>query len=549
LRNRLVTFGFAAALTLTATATLCPSQVVSDSNREVVGALPDTVELVVGATDLASLRARPQTRALERFLNDASDWSRTTAAWTDLARKLDMSFEESIHTLLGRGAVIASESPSVEGTSPSFAVLSSIKAAVRRDLTRRLETVPRSVICDATIMSLEQGAYHVATRSLTSPAPDQSQLILSSDASLFGRVVQSMSGRAGTATLSQLPEWTQIAPLADSDLFLLARRLPAPDKPGTYLALAGTPTPLGWTARFSASDSVMDDGVADVRSTAAWPSEAVDQLEAGASLLVAGSPHAAIGKPPTLMAGLLAMMNLPPDLRSQLDGAAIISLSLPRAPHTGTSLIVALPLRDIPSGVDIADAWVQSIAGVDPLAPEFGVTITDGVRETSITPDNPAIINGFVRSEGRMAWCYAAAGGIIQEKATPGWVVVALRFGTGEDPLAMVRRTASLLAHDEGKDKQTLFRLIVEPRQLSAWLAANPSKAPAAPAALAAGETGLAVSQPAMRWLNRVDSRIVREAPGYVEGAVTLELNLALLEVSAATPATNKDQPTSPERQ
>jgi hypothetical protein len=546
--SRLVSSGLAAAaLALTATATLCPSQVVSDSNREVVGALPETVELVVGATDLTSLRSRPQTRALERFLNDASDWTRTTEAWTDLARKLDMSFEESIQTLLGRSAVIASESSTPPGLEPRFAVLSSIKSAVRRDLTRRLNTIPRSVTGDATVMSIEQGTYHLATRNLNSPA-EQAQLILSSDASLFDRVVRSMGGRASGATLNQLPEWPQITSLADSDIFLLARKLPAHDTPGSYLALAGTPTPQGWTARFSASDSVIHGGVADVRSASApWPSEAVDQLEAGSTLLVAGSPRAEAGKQPTLMASLLAMMNLPDQLRSQLEGAAIIALALPQPQHSGTSLVVALPLRDISAGVDVADSWAQSIVGIDPL--DDAVTITDGVREASITPDNPAIINGYVRSEGRMAWCYAAAGGIIREKATPGWIVVALRFGPGEEPLAMVRRTASLLAHDEGKDKQTLFRLIVEPRQLSTWLAANPSNAQAATPPLPSGDTSLKVSQPAMRWLNRVDSRIVREAPGSVEGTVTLDLNLALLEVSAAAPATNKDQPTSPERQ
>jgi hypothetical protein len=52
----------------------------------------------------------------------------------------------------------------------------------------------------------------------------------------------------------------------------------------------------------------------------------------------------------------------------------------------------------------------------------------------------------------------------------------------------------------------------------------------------------LPVSTTALRWLGRVESRITREGPGYVEGTVSLDLNLALLNPSAATPAAAQPQ-------
>lgn len=513
---------------------LARAQSVPPGNTGVIGSLPDQVDLVIGARSLKDLRNAPQGRALERFLSETTDWARTAGAWQDLSGRLDMTVDDAVDTLLGSGAVLAVDGASEQAGPLRFAVVSAIKTQVRRDLAARLGAVPRSVAGDVPVLAVESGAFHLA---MPAAPGDQgtSRLVLSSDKRLFDGTVSALTQQGTQSTLAATPQWARIRPLTDADLFLLVRgRDAGGSRPDEFIAFAGTATPSGWTARFTASDAVIDGGIARVAAAVHhWPSEAVDHLEQDATLLVAGAPPSGNAQSSTLLGGLLSMMSVPNDLRARLEGTAIVALHSPESGGAGGSLVVALPLRSISGSVDIADAWAASISGRSP--DDTGITVTDGVRLCTLGA-KPGVMGGLVSGDGQMAWCYAAAGGVLKESETPGWLVLAVRFGPGEEPQGIVRRTASQLAHDAGKDRATLFRLVVEPRKLMTVLGADPGKS----------ARTLPVERGALRWLDRVDSRIERQSTGYVEGSINVDFDLKLLQ-SPAPPAAAQGQPAQPQ--
>ncbi|HYE60448.1 MAG TPA: hypothetical protein VD997_00505 [Phycisphaerales bacterium] len=531
--NRRIILGSVIGASLLSAVPAARAQVVPTPTKT-VESLPDQVDLVMSVRGLSSIREKPQGRALERFLTECSDWARTASAWMELSRRMDFGAEQAIDSLLGNAAVLAVDGASEQDSPLRFVVITLIRPEQRRALGGRLGAVPRSVAGNVPVLAVESGAFQLAMPAGL-PGVDEgawSQLVLSSDKPLFEGVMGSLgtAGRAGT--LGARPEWARIEPLTSSDLFLLARgRDAGGTRPDEFLALSGTVTSHGWTARFLASDAVVDGGIVGIdASPVAWPSEAVDALEQDATLLVAGSPSFTHGKPATLMSSLLGMMSLPAEVRQNLQGTAIVAVHAPES--TGGSMTIALPLRSIEAAVNAADAWACSVAGM-PVT-DTNIPTVDGIRHCTFGAERAPALGGMISGDGRAAWCYAAAGGVLQAESTPGWLVLSVRFGEGEEPQAMVRRTASHLAHGAMRDQSTLFRLVVQPRRMMALMEASKPVTDSASA-------GVPVNRRALRWLDRVDSRIVRESKGYVEGTINAELNLKLLASPTPTAGAQRE--------
>jgi hypothetical protein len=495
----------------------CPAagQTLTGS-REIVAALPHDAQVVVAASELGRQRATPAGKAFEAFLTGATDWSRTAGAWAELSKLLEMQPDAAAAALLGGTAVVVGLDAGKPLDQGPLALVSEISPETRRLLNHRLDVVPRSVVAGVPVLSLEGGRFELAA---VTPRAGTNRFILSGDHGLFESLVASQGGRPQAGALSRDTSWQHYAALADSDLFVLLRE-PA-DTPAGFFALGGQFTPDGWTGRFVGSDSMMLAGLASTGPAwAPWPSEAVDALEQGATLLVAGSTdlHGAAGKP-TLMTSLLGMLNLPPTLRAGLEGHAVISLRLDEESGIarGGTLVLALPIRDIARSAPLADAWALSVAGVTTDRVSELVRIADGIYTAPLAAERPVLFRDRLGGQGRVAWCYASPG-TMKNGAAPGWIVLSIRLGDGEDPVLTARRVSSLLAHDQGRDRATLFRLVVEPRLLMGIVAGEgaPGHEPALDD----------VRLSAMRWLRRVETRVSREAEGLVEGSIALRFNM-----------------------
>jgi hypothetical protein len=487
--------------------------------------LPSDARVVVAATDLARQRATPAGRAFESFISETADWTRTTQAWEGLAAVLNLDPRAAADTLLGRSAVIVSTDADRPFTDAPLAIISEVDAETRRLLNAKLDVVPRSVVAGAPILALEGGRFELAALP---PAGGGTRFVLSGDRPLFDRVVAAQAASKDIPMLAGSPEWRHYAELSESDLFLLLRE-PAEESssPSSFFALGGEFTQDGWTGRFTATDGMVLAGLASTpRIAVHWPAEAVDALESGASLLVAGSVQLqpAAGRQ-TLMSTLLGMLNLPPALRNGMEGNAIISLEVDEAGIAGGGrLVIVLPLRDIARSAPLADAWALSIAGITVDRVSETVRIADGIYTAPLAPDRPIML--AAHKDGRLAWCYASPGPMRDGRA-PGWIVMTLRLGEGEDPVLTARRVSSLLARDPGRDRSTLFRLVLEPRRLAGVIATH--DAPAAGDEPALQE----VRASALRWLRRIESRVSRGSPGLVDGSISLDFNIP---ASAAAP-------------
>jgi hypothetical protein len=451
-----------------------------------------------------------------------------------------MSRGDAVDALLGTHVVVAGTGSGGAASDIKFGVISTIRNETTQRLRERLDPVPRSLSGNIPVFSVEGGAFELGTMPAPSGAKNWSRLVLSADQAMFGQMLAATPDRAIKSTLSGTREWSRLKQFVDADLFVLMRETST--QQGNFFALAATPTRSGWTSRFLATDSMVLAGLAATPvETTVWPSEAVDALEQDATLLIAGSPRqqAAVSGSPTLMTILLAMMDIPDVVHKAMEGDAIISLTLGKGGSDASSLVVALPISDIPASANACDAWAVRIAGVTPDAISKLVTISDGVRTAPITPNSPAVINTYFKLAGNLSWCYAAQppeNGVV----TAGWMVMCIRLGTEDGPATTVRRISHLLTHEEGRDRSTLFRLVVQPQRLVRMLEAS-------------GIDRVEASGPslkAMRWLDRVESRISRESKGMVEGTVSLDLNLKMLgDPKSTTPPAAGEQPSADEGQ
>jgi hypothetical protein len=253
--------------------------------------------------------------------------------------------------------------------------------------------------------------------------------------------------------------------------------------------------------------------------------------------MVAGSPRSS-GTRPTLLADqdllvkMLDIMGLPEEFKATFDGNAIVAVhaeGTSGASDQALSVLAVLPVPDIATFSAKADKWAMSMGAEGADWQDAPVTVKQGVRSVPIRSRAPALIPEDLRAKGVMAWCFAdhRIEGDEDPVRPRGWWVVSLRFGAGDAGAARVvaRRVASLLEGEEGKDTSTMFRLVVRPRELME-LMRPPAPPESGPDAKARKKDPLL----AMRWLEQVDSRVSRSAPGLIEGSVSLKLKLGLLQ-------------------
>ncbi len=509
-----------------------------------VGSLPSNVEMVVAARGLADVRARPSGKALEAFLRDVGDWKRSAAAWDELGLALGMTQDQTVNALVGSGVVLAGTgmNPGREGPG-QFAVLSTVDGRTESLLRAKLRPAPKGSAGSLPILSVEDGAYQLA---INTPAGQKegevtSRLLVAPEGSraLFDALVPVLKGKQAESPLSATKAWARVRDLGPGDLLVLLGAgtqgtSPTPHPSDDLFALMASATDDGWIARFSGTDTSLPGG--DPSAAADWPTAAVDALEEGSVLLVAGSPQSSAARPmltdQNLLVKMLDVIGLPEEFKATLDGNAIVAVhaeGTPGGADQALSVVAVLPVPDITTFSGKAEKWAMSMGAEGGDWQDAPVTLKQGVRSVPIPSRAPALIPEAMRTTGVMAWCFADHKVEGDEDAwhPRGWLVVSLRFGAGDAGPARVvaRRVATLLEGEEGKDASTMFRLVVRPRELMELM-----RRPASPEGAPVPKTRTKDPLLAMRWLEQVDSRVSRSAPGLIEGSVSLKFNLGLLQ-------------------
>jgi len=554
-----------------------------------VGALPDSVDMVVEVRDLTRMRAGVAGRALERLLTEFSTWDRTRVAWGDLATALDMQADQCTDALVGGHVILAASGldPLSALGEPQFAILSDISAATEAQLRSRLKPAPRALVEGLPILALENGAFELATAAprtrhmyrpgtrIVEDVPASRVLLAPRGSSdLFDDLVPVLSGGTATSPLSLTSFWPRAREMGGRDVFFILRGSGQPQKGAVsetdepFFALSGAMTDDGWSAWFLGSNDMILGGESPSPQAQPWPGVAVKALEPGALLLVAGSPSQRFGQAPvpsgdrTLLLDLLAMMELPTELENQVDGVALIAVHPDEAAgnayggiegRRGVSVTAALPVGDLAGLAPKADAWAMSLTGVPYQGPDAAAPL-GMVRAGIIPPAGPDLLHGYLQQGGTIAWAFVPSSDTPGPATGAGWWVINIRTTGGTDPsrcASSIQELGAMLAAEPGEDKTTLFRLIVrpailralgnpegqprsDPRMLATAHPKEPHVRPLGAAGSPVGEADQAGADPlsALRWLDRVETKILRAPRGQASGTVSLRLNVDLLDDS-----------------
>ncbi len=261
---------------------------------------------------------------------------------------------------------------------------------------------------------------------------------------------------------------------------------PGPTPADELFALTASATDDGWTARFSATDTMLVGRFAAPVGNGVWPSAAIDALEDGSVLLVAGSPrqqaaHAAIKPDRPLLLEVLDMMDLPDELKQAMDGYAIVAVhadGAPHAPDEAVSIVAVLPSQISSQPLPLRNA------GPCPSAPAMtcGRTPLSAQEGRALSPIKAAA-PGLIRDDLRAArarWRGASAALCNLPDSTPPHPRGCgrrIRFGRVIHPCgAWSPRVGDPLEDEEGKDQAPLFRLVVHPHDLGQLLQRIPSR-------------------------------------------------------------------------
>src|SRR5262245_24259479 len=531
-----------------------------------IGSLPSTIDLTVAVSDLSAVRDTDAGRALERLFGEMSTWDRSTAAWADLARALRLEPDQAADALIGRHVILAMRGVSdpAGDRRTEQALLTTITPDVEARLREQLKPAPRGLTSNLPILALENGAFELAT--YRSPQPgDPARLLVAPRGSsqVFDELLPVLGGGTGLTTLSMMPCWRDVKSIADGPLLILYRVVPPglsdqisdrdiqqPPDTETFFALSGRLDGSTCSAKFIASDSML---LPEPGAPGAWPAAVVEALERDALLLVAGSPdeqpagNSSLILPlaggtheRTLLNTLLSMMQLPKPLRDQLSGVAVVAIhaapeAAPQDTRPALSITGVLPVSDLGEFATGAHDWIASFAGGEQpsaMARRLNAAPPQNIRILSLGPSAPGVLDGYLDQGGTIAWSFVPAqpaGG-----RTPGWWIVNIRTRAGEDAPASstLAELSAQVAHPD-QNARTLFRLVVRPAALVEMSrAAHP---PAAPILADAARASAPRSAPeprtpsALRWLDRVDTRLERARSGVLSGSVTLRMNTALL--------------------
>lgn len=497
---------------------------------DLVGALPDTTDFVLSVSDLRRLRASGAGRSLEAFLSEMSAWSRSASAWGAIADSIGMAPGAALDELAGSGVVFCIQGmnqPASE-SGPRHAVMSSISSDTETLLRKRLRPAPRGLERSMPILALEQGAFELST--FVPGRPDQGARVLITpreSTSYFDELLPVLSGSDAPSPLRGTPAFRTLEALPKGPVLGLLRGRPARDGgPDRYLALSGWVLSDRVEAIFDATEGMLLPGRSDLRRVpSGWPARAIDLLEPGALLLIAGSPKdqpadIAIdsegARDGTLLLALLSALRLSPAIDAEMDGVAILAVHA--APDGGLAFDAAIPAANLDRMRPLVGGWVRMLA-TDPRL-EHAEGRPDSIPVVTLGQGTSPILGKFVKAGGSLAWTFAP------EAVGPGgWWVIHIRTAPDQERQAALgaQSLASRLSEPADARVTTQYRLVVHPADLVAHTQ---------DAAKATGKASV------FRWIDRVETLVLRKSPeGVLRGRLSVRFKTDLLGLPAPTPA------------
>lgn len=266
------------------------------ASAEWLGALPANLDLVVVVNDATRLRKGRLGAELPKILGDQQAFERVTEAWSGLAKELGWSDNELFDRLIGRRIALVARTVG-EPAETRWAVLATISRETELQLRSRLRVAPRAMVAGQQVLSLEKGAYELATRSAQSSAKssDTVEVVLgpAGQSTIFDEMVArpaATTDRDGLATLGRTPVFVRATSLMPADLLFLmrpagaVRSANAPTSWDRFIAIGATSGDgegNQWRLRIGYRDPAQVNALKD---TAGFTLSAFESMSRGASL-------------------------------------------------------------------------------------------------------------------------------------------------------------------------------------------------------------------------------------------------------------------------
>lgn len=508
-------------------------------DRDELARMPASAQLVVAVSDVQGVRATRAGQALGEFLTEVGTWNRSRQAWEALAGSLGFAPGDAIsHLSSGRVLLLAQ---GLDSENPMHALLGAVPPDVEHRVRERLRPVPGQVEEQTSLLTLEGGAFWVATSLNTDPPGVDLLIAPKASRALFEAIAPALSGQRAPASLGATSAFAALKGLRPGGVEVLYAPPTTPAQSTPVFALSGDLTSNLVDARFAATPEMLTEPVVHTP----WPARAADVMWRNSLLFVAGSPTwpepkkgAATGDllahaSQTLLVTLLGNLNLTPELKSHVKGVAMFSAQaepeVPGAPPEPLSLSIAVPVDSLASVIPKFDLFMAQFAGAADLAGASGPLAEAGqgaVRILSLSAKELPLLAGAFGAgsgeRGSVAWGFVRA----DSEPDSGWWVLSVRGGEREEAVAAagVQELCAALAEPRDPDDETVFALAVRPAELVAR------------AALA---TRSEARNP-LRWLARVDTSMRRHTDGEFTGAIRIDMNDRLLDAAPSAPPLGK---------
>lgn len=391
----------------------------------VFGALPAQVD-AAAAFDRpgTALLAGGPTRAATDAAAGAGLFRETRRAWGALAQTLGLSTDDAARTLLGGRVVIGWQGLAADGVVAAavradarWVLIAEIDAPTARQVRARLNAVPRRIVGDRAVYSVDAGRMGMAviehgTAARLVLAPNEAAGLL--DAVVLGQDAPGVLGRMGSEALGQVEDgWSA----------LVVIRIPGEDH-----AAAGElrSSPEGWGLRFAARSGAGE-------SLGGAPVGVLDQVGGDAVFAVAttGVPRAS-GNQLDLRVRLGAPdeAELSPEVRFESGAVVVLRETQDAVGVAGLTALLVTRARTDDRFPERIDRMVSGmIGGSHP--PEHHGAFPDAVRTHMIGEE---IGEAWPGRDGQVAWCFG------QDAGEPTGVVAAAVAPSGVDPSRIARK-------------------------------------------------------------------------------------------------------------
>ncbi len=368
----LAIFVVVAALFRTTTA----AEIVRGLPEHALAALPQTVQLAVLLDNAAQLRTTEGGQKMWSIVSSTGFFAQIEQSWPTLAKDLELTPQQAFDELLGRRAIIASNSTFEDKSQ--WVLITHVTTAIEQSLRNRLRPAARELVQGFPILSVGGGKYELATSTITTDDNTEklSIIILSPGGTpLFDEVLKSFGSSTAADQVLPVPKLK-----GRVDVMMLMRNA----ETSRRTLIAATIGMRSWDLEFASDNS---QGI----PVSTLPAAITQRLFANsadicfAAATATGASKSASGLE---MFDQVLWTLLPLDKAIQESFASGAALSISPA----KSVSWALPLQDSKSAAANTDSYISTLfASIDRAGPSFRGEAPTAIRtyQTHLSVANP----------------------------------------------------------------------------------------------------------------------------------------------------------------